>query len=234
MKADWVVWFGVIFIFLAGVLWGGVNIPTNFFEIENVHDFFEVLSSVATVIGVGVALFSVNAWRGQKVSEYDHDLARRAVISLAKFKDVVRDTWIDASFLAGQVNSGQYPYSEYLYEKTHRKIFESNSYRENSKGELEAILLEIKAVWGENYLSDYSIIIGYFHICMDCISASLDCLNPNSSPLRKYAGLKIARSSIDCFTEKGWFCDSSHLYEKVNKLCDAAEVKLQEKLILRK
>lgn len=89
MKKDWVIWVGCASLFVTGVIWGGVPIPTDFFKVKDIHDLFEIASSGATVIAVCLAAAGFNAWKLQILATSDHDLAKRAAIALHAYQAAV-------------------------------------------------------------------------------------------------------------------------------------------------
>lgn len=65
MKKDSVVWLGCVLLFAAGVLWGMIPDKTGFFVVANIHDLFDILGAMATVIAAVVAVVALTNWRSQ-------------------------------------------------------------------------------------------------------------------------------------------------------------------------
>lgn len=52
-------------VFLAGVVWAKVILPSNFWVVSNIHDFFEIAGVIATTIAAIVAVSALNGWKSQ-------------------------------------------------------------------------------------------------------------------------------------------------------------------------
>lgn len=90
MKRDWVIWIGCVLLFSAGVVWGLIQLKHDFFIVSDVHDLFEIIASGATTFAVCVAVVQVNAWRKQLKATTDHDLARKLLISIYRYKEAIK------------------------------------------------------------------------------------------------------------------------------------------------
>jgi hypothetical protein len=90
MRRDWAVWLICFLLFGCGAVWAEIPIKSNFFTINNVHDLFEILGALATIIAVCVAAAGINAWRWQLRATSDHDLARKLLISIYKYREAIK------------------------------------------------------------------------------------------------------------------------------------------------
>ncbi|MER2104948.1 MAG: hypothetical protein ABS999_23985 [Pseudomonas atacamensis] len=52
-------------VFLAGVVWSKLILPSNFWVVSSIHDFFEIVGVVATTIAAIVAVSALNGWKSQ-------------------------------------------------------------------------------------------------------------------------------------------------------------------------
>lgn len=89
MKRNWEIWLGCAALFGAGVVWGLAHAKRNFFEVDNIHDFFEILAAIATVVAVVLAGMGLNAWKKQVRATADHELARRILIALHEYVEAI-------------------------------------------------------------------------------------------------------------------------------------------------
>lgn len=90
MRMDWVVWIGCVLLFCAGLIWAAVPISNDFFVVDNVHDFFEIVSAAATAGALILAASSINAWRSQFAAQTDHEHAKKALLCLFKYRDEMK------------------------------------------------------------------------------------------------------------------------------------------------
>lgn len=90
MKNDRFTWVVCAALFGAGTVWGLAHAKSGFFEVDNVHDFFEILSSIATVVAVVLAILGLNAWRKQLTDTADHDLARNILVTMHAYVAAIK------------------------------------------------------------------------------------------------------------------------------------------------
>lgn len=65
MNRDLVIWLGCILLFVAGVIWGMIPDKKGFFVVPNIHDLFDILGALATMIAAAVAVVALTNWRSQ-------------------------------------------------------------------------------------------------------------------------------------------------------------------------
>ncbi|MBV4496405.1 hypothetical protein HU715_013620 [Pseudomonas sp. SWRI12] len=109
MSRDWVVWLGCFLLFGCGAVWAEIPIKNGFFIVNDVHDFFEILGSLATVVAVCVAAVSINSWKHQVNAVADLELARSLVFCLQRYKDQIIGVWVIAEFAASQAKGAETP-----------------------------------------------------------------------------------------------------------------------------
>lgn len=147
MRKDWVIWISCVCLFVAGMIWGGVPIPTNFFKVQDVHDLFEIAGSGATVLAVCLAAAGLNTWRQEALATSDHDLARRASIVLFTYQSAVVRGYQLAKFLTDRVEReiGKRGATTRQLEGIGRELQLLETAVENAR----AIALECKVAWGD-------------------------------------------------------------------------------------
>lgn len=168
MNKDWVVWLGCILLFGAGAVWAAVPIGTKFFIVENVHDLFEIFSSIATVMAVCLAFLGVNAWQRQISAQSDHDLARRVAVESLRFKDTAVEAWIDAKFAINQYPYGVNSLPSDLMEKIAQSMEEKLIRRDDVKVKFMAVLQEARAIWGSSFVAEYDELLRFSENCNIC------------------------------------------------------------------
>ncbi|WP_152537909.1 hypothetical protein [Pseudomonas canadensis] len=103
MSRDWVVWLCSFLLFACGAVWAAVPIRSDFFVVSNVHDLFEILGSLATVVAVCVAAANINSWKHQVNAAADLELARRLVACLHGYRTRMQNMWYWADFAVQMV-----------------------------------------------------------------------------------------------------------------------------------
>lgn len=89
-------WIVCILLFLAGVVWGKI-IPKDYPQnLESLNQIFGIMSSIATMITVAIAVYGLNAWRQQIKGQADHQLAADLAVELVNLKEACRIGWSDA------------------------------------------------------------------------------------------------------------------------------------------
>lgn len=143
MKKDWVIWTGCVLLFGAGVLWGLIWTKADFFHVQNIHDLAEIASSIATVAAVFIAL---TVWKKQLRAQADHDLARRVVVSIERFKRATLSLIVDAKFCCG---NSSLQYADYpLIERIEAGITSRLSTFDDETSTFEGLMVEARAIWG--------------------------------------------------------------------------------------
>lgn len=89
MRRDGVVWLGSFLLFGCGFIWAQMWTTTDFFKVESVHDLFDISGVLVTVAALIVALRGIGEWRNQGIATADHDLARRLLIELYRYREAI-------------------------------------------------------------------------------------------------------------------------------------------------
>jgi len=171
MRKDWVVWVGCVSLFAAGVIWGRVPIPTDFFKVKDVHDLFEIAGSGATVLAVCLAAAGFSAWKLQILAASDHDLAQRASITLHAYQSaVVRGSQV-SEFLEVRVASeiGKCGIKPHQADGIRRELERLESATESVK----ALSLECKVAWGDGVWLEFQSVLVPGEKYAECIEGYL-------------------------------------------------------------
>lgn len=181
MKRNWDIWLGCVALFGAGVVWGLAHAKRNFFEVDNIHDFFEIMSAVATVIAVVLAGRGLNAWRSQLSGTADHELARKILIGIHEYVEEIKAVR-NPIILSYEVSvaQGEQPHHDHDVE---RHAGEVRAYQrrlaklEPVKAKLYSYSIEAGAVWGEGlkekirsifkFDREITIYMRYYFTCTD-------------------------------------------------------------------
>jgi hypothetical protein len=147
MRRDWVVWLGCFLLFCCGVLWAQIRVATDFFKVDSVHDLFDIGGVLVTVAAVIVAFRGIGEWRNQGIATADHDLARRLLVELYRYREAighVRNPMILG--YEGRKEGGNYVVYENteIVAKAYGERFEKLG---DVKSKLLANVLESEAVW---------------------------------------------------------------------------------------
>lgn len=59
------IWGGCVLLFAAGVVWGMIPDKKGFFVVSNIHDLFDIVGAVATMIAAAVAVAALSNWQSQ-------------------------------------------------------------------------------------------------------------------------------------------------------------------------
>lgn len=120
-------------------------------------DVFSVLSTFVSAAAVGVAWFfgsaGLSTWRRQLRGSADHELARRALMELYTFRDVVQKARmmgifsVEAAPFDGETDTGNPSIDHFNGEvRAYKRRFQA---MENARNPLKATLIEAEALWGK-------------------------------------------------------------------------------------
>lgn len=193
MKKDWVIWVGCASLFLTGVIWGGVSIPTEFFKVKDIHDLFEIASSGATVIAVCLAAAGFNAWKLQILAASDHDLAKRAAIALHAYHAAVLRGFELAEILERRIRldiRGLKPHQsdDILIELERLNLAILNA---------RALSFECKVGWGEEFWAGFQSVLLPGQKYANCIESFLRWSKVESSDRSKNAFAQYVSNSFN-------------------------------------
>lgn len=148
-------------VFGAGVIWSSLIFPGDFWKVNSIHDLFEIFGAVATSGAVIIALVTMNSWRRQAKAEADHELARKTVIALRRYRDELVYTWSYAESSVAQIrgntwigDGGKDNPLVVIYQKRLDQI-------EEARADLAPIELECAEIWGGAFKTKFSEIYTY-------------------------------------------------------------------------
>lgn len=149
MKMDWVIWGGCFLLFAAGAVFAQLGLGSNFFVIPNVHDLFDIASSIATVVAVIFAGLGLSSWRKQLRATSDYELARKMLVAVQKYANAAEESWRWCSI----ANDEQATDAREGKERTIRAIAAGaepamRKTRQHT-ADLKALLLECRALWAD-------------------------------------------------------------------------------------
>jgi len=169
LKKDWVVWLGCVSLFCAGVVWGAIPRGKEFFDVKNLHDLAEIFGSLATVAALLLAVVGYNAWKKQLVATSDHELAKRASLSLRKYRAVLPDVFRVTSGLVERINF-QVSYRETPHELL-EVVNEELSNLKSISSEVHLLALECRESWGDSVWPVFQDAFFLGDHCRACIGA---------------------------------------------------------------
>jgi hypothetical protein len=232
MRRDWMVWLGCFFLFGSGAVWAQVPIKSDFFVVDNVHDLFEILGALATVIAVCVAAANINTWKHQVNASADLELARKVVTAIHRYKSKVMAAWGWAEFSAAQLNVGQPPTSD-LSESVNDAIQNALDENDSSHLELMDLLLQCKSAWRLDFGTDQKVLELFADRC-SLVSKSY-ILRARTYNLNHQLALRsenVMRNHWLWFEENNC-SDYGQAAKHVEGLLSKLEHRIEEKLLLR-
>ena len=197
MKKDWVTWLGCFCLFGAGAVWAQIPIGTNFFVVPDVHDLFEIFSSIATVVAVVIAAIGVNTWKHQIKLTADHDLARKVAVCLSKYREAVLSVWNSADSSHAQVLSKE-TLSDSMRDVIRPLMQARLDSAQTARTEMKAVVLECKAIWGDGFFNGLPDVFVFEEECSNCTSNYISIISVEQNPIRNI----LRNSSIRKFGNK--------------------------------
>jgi hypothetical protein len=225
MKKDWVVLGGCALLFGAGIVWGQMWPKKDFFAVADIHDLAEILSSMATVAAVFIAM---TAWRKQLRAQHDHDLARRIAIAGERFKRVTLEIVVDAHF-CGTNSNLQYS-SESLIERIRSNLRDRMTAHDAEMSSLNATLLEARALWGDQLDKAYEEIFSVSKGAYYCVNHFIGFLNESGNPDHQ-DGMEARITKFDEeLSRRGLTGGPDDISEKISSMTSTADRFLKHKL----
>lgn len=171
MVKDKVIWFGCGLLFILGAVWGANLKAEGFFRVANLHDLFDIFGATATTAAVVLAIIGLNRWRVEVGAASDHELARRLLVALLKYRLELEGLWNFADLASRQSSSeawlqDQNEFSERVYKG-------AISSAQKSRVELEVIALECSAIWGGEYESGFDELFRFENVCANIVNSYL-------------------------------------------------------------
>jgi len=231
LKKDWIIWLGCLLLFASGMVWGMIPIGTDFFKIKDVHDLFEIFSSIATVLAVGLAFFGVNAWRQQVSAEADHALAQRVAVAALKYKETTRVAFGDAQFAVMQFSVGIDGLPAGLLETFISKMEERLEASQSSKAEFLAVLLECRAIWGSEFPNRYDDFLNFTESLFGCLRTFFKWVRLDKESRYADVFAQSMHRYYEQFEQEQWLQITAPQLTKIDELTKQADMELKEKLL---
>lgn len=157
-RMEWLLCLG---LFGAGVVWSKMITPSDFWKVNNVHDLFEILGALATSGAVLIALMTMNSWKRQAKAEADHELARRVVIILRKYRDELVHTWSYAESSVSQIRGSTW-IGDGGNESPLVGIYQRRlDQMEEVRAQLSPIEVECSEIWGGIFKTKFDELYSY-------------------------------------------------------------------------
>jgi hypothetical protein len=212
------------------VIWGGGKLELTFFKVANIHDLFEIFSSIATVAAVFLAFSGVNAWRKQVRAQSDHELAHRVTVAALKYKEITCSAFDDVIFSVTQFHYAVEEVSrDYLDAYVER--FELNLSRNYAaRSEFLAVLLEARAAWGVGIKDKYLELLGLSEDFFYSIRAFIEWSSSEHGKTKHRRYSKTLRAQYEEFAEKNWLVVNRI---KFSHILDELTIAADEELAMR-
>lgn len=231
MRKDWVSWMVCVLVFGAGAVWAQIPIATSFFRVEDIHDLFEIVSSLATVVAVALAYMGLSTWRQQIKGHSEHALATRVSIECRRYKDSLAGAWADAHFSLLQSDLGEDSLPADLWATISGRMASQLQEREEIKTMFQAALLEVRALWGVEIAAKYDHLLNFGEACDSCVRAFNSWSDRNGQEmvraLNKYG---LERSRVK-FKENGWMDVDGKVSVLIESLAREADSVVRQKLL---
>ncbi|NSX21867.1 hypothetical protein HTV13_18825 [Pseudomonas putida] len=128
----------------------------SFFQVANIHDAFEIAGVIATILAVLLAVWTMSDWRRQAKAESDHELARRVLVQLRKYRDETLKTWQYAESSIVQIEGhtwvGKGGSDNLLYVTYQRQLDNMKTVR----AELAPLEIESAELWGGIFTTHFA------------------------------------------------------------------------------
>jgi len=162
----------------------------------------DFILSGSALVGAYVAVKGLNTWQRQLKGQVDHELARRLLVTLFKYRDALSGVRHPALFAYEMPTPPQNEGRHYSQEEI-RYYGTSKAYQtrwdkvQAERTKLYADLLEAEALWGEELKKLFSKLYGLEHELFITVRQYLDLMNPETPTATKDAVEKIRRNKRD-------------------------------------
>ncbi|WP_116886893.1 hypothetical protein [Pseudomonas syringae] len=228
MKTGRLIWTGFLLSTLAVAIWSTSLNSDGFFKVSNLHDFFDIIGSIATVFAVMLAINGLNHWKTQVGATSDHELARRMIVALLRYRNELLDLWQTAEVASGQNEArhwikGEDDYSKLIYDHAVTRS-------KNAKAELEAISLEAKAIWGGIFKTGLTEAFKFDNICANTISNYTYLCKLQTSEAELKETSKLSVKSWNDFNHRESLSIET-VEEKIDLLLLPVKIEIEKKLL---
>ncbi|MBV7523406.1 hypothetical protein KW834_03165 [Pseudomonas sp. PDM29] len=234
MRRDWVVWLICFLLFGSGVVWAQIPIPSNFFIINDVHDLFEIIGALATIVAVCVAAAGINAWRWQLRATSDHDLARKLLISIYKYREVIKRIRHPMIMIFETSADDNEKRSEKPDVERFQGLCKAYSRRFKAAEEIRVLLLsellEADVVWGERLRTIVSHLIKLELELGEYLRSHLMVINPSEADDMREAHVELQKKRRDILYDD-LSVDGDEFTQDFNRHLALSERYLKDKFI---
>lgn len=200
----------------------------EFLAVADIHDLFEIFSSIATVVAV---FFGIGAWRHQVSGQADLELARRVAIEATRVKETAVEAWVDAKFSINQCPFGFSSLPPHLLEQMAQAMDARVKRRELLKIDLLAVLQEARAIWGRDFSDKYNDLIELFSICNRCANSFVSWADSSGHINSKGKHAQNIKNIADCLDELGLLNVEGHVEKEIVRITAAADLALEKKML---
>lgn len=205
----------------------------EFFAVASIHDLFDIFSSVATMLALAYAVWSVNNWRKQSKGEADHELAQKLAVACMRFKESSKSAWGDAVFSICNKNQNpaQHDGERQLRQASAGGMADKLSHRRAVKEDFEAVMLEARAIWGKEAFDLERDVVSFFDICTQCSNFWVYANNSNCADDVRLALLDSVAAYERVIIMNGWEVGMDIDENKFNGLYIGLENLIKSKML---
>ena len=226
-------WLYGVAIFVAGFALGNMSFGSKFWEVENVHDLFEIFSSTATVGAVFVAWKGISAWRHQALGLADLELARKVSRAALEVKEQAKLAALDAVVAVREVPFGFSGLPSTLIETLRQTMaIRVDSYDRSLAG-LRVPLQEAKAVWGEDFTAKYDEFIEMYGRCCFCAKQFVLWADLTTSDEVRVVSERSIRDCVEDLDRYGMLEENMRLEEIISEKTKLADLELEHHMLRR-
>ncbi|AYN16717.1 hypothetical protein CHR29_16815 [Pseudomonas monteilii] len=226
-------WIAGSTIFIGGFAIGSMSFGSKFWEVESIHDLFEMFSSAATVGAVFVAWKGVNAWRLQARGQADLELARRVSRIALAAKEKALPAWVDAAFTIREIPFGASKISESLLEQMRQAMSMRVETYDIALADLRVVLQEAKAVWDDGFTRKYNAFIDLLMTCSACSKQFLIWADRSTDPAARLRAEQYIHNFRRDLSDQGMLDFECDIRELIIQKTRDADLEL-ERHMLRK
>ncbi|MDS9879324.1 hypothetical protein RMI40_31295 [Pseudomonas protegens] len=191
---DKLIWLIAILLFISGAIWAKIITPSDFFRIANIHDLFDIIGATATAVAAGYAAYGIGQWRKQISAAADHELARKVVVAIEKYKSSVKEMWGAADFCFSQIEDDLLLGDPKIYAIIKNDLEKKADDLVVIRAELNILLFDCDAIWGNEFRFSLTPIFMIESQCYSCVTWFLRISSPNSNEISRGVGADRIRS----------------------------------------
>lgn len=199
----------------------------------SIENFSNTLIALSTVAGAAIGGLGLNSWKNQKRWEIDHDLAKRLLVNLFKYRDAIQGVRNPAIFS----NEQPAPPEEQAARMTDEKIrfygitkaYENRWAKvSNLRAELYADATEAEAYWGRDYKTAFKRLTDLEMELAQNIRLYLTIIDPDTNQARRDSYQEILRAEREVMY--AIYDDSDDYWRDFEAALEAVETYLRVKM----